>query len=129
MNNSMIGAMVSMIVQQRLDLIADNIANINTVGYKSKQGSFEDVLANVQQQPSTYLQNGRAMPLGYNLGYGVKTAAIMKNMEQGPLKETGLPTDLAIQGNAMFEVQEMGKKLGPVTVAFILFLIRMIVRR
>jgi flagellar basal-body rod protein FlgG len=111
MNNSMIGAMVSMAsVQQRLDLIADNIANINTVGYKSKQGSFEDVLANVQQQPSTYLQNGRAMPLGYNLGYGVKTAAIMKNMEQGPLKETGLPTDLAIQGNAMFEVQGNGQK-------------------
>ncbi|KAF6575989.1 flagellar hook-basal body protein [Paenibacillus polymyxa] len=111
MNNSMIGAMVSMAsVQQRLDLIADNIANVNTVGYKSKQGSFEDVLANVKQQPSTYLQNGRAMPLGYNLGYGVRTAAIMKNMEQGPLKETGLPTDLAIQGNAMFEVQGNGQK-------------------
>jgi flagellar basal-body rod protein FlgG len=111
MNNSMIGAMVSMAgVQQRLDLIADNIANINTTGYKSKQGSFEDVLANVQQQPSTYLQNGRAMPLGYNLGYGVKIASIMKNMEQGPLKETGLPTDLAIQGNAMFEVQGNGQK-------------------
>ncbi|AZH31493.1 MULTISPECIES: flagellar hook-basal body protein [Paenibacillus] len=111
MNNSMIGAMVSMAsVQQRLDLIADNIANVNTVGYKSKQGSFEDVLANVQQQPSTYLQNGRAMPLGYNLGYGVKTTAIMKNMEQGPLKETGLPTDLAIQGNALFEIQGNGQK-------------------
>ncbi|MGG4500876.1 flagellar hook-basal body protein [Paenibacillus polymyxa] len=111
MNNSMIGAMVSMAsVQQRLDLIADNIANVNTVGYKSRQGSFEDVLANVQQQPSTYLQNGRAMPLGYNLGYGVKTAAIMKNMEQGPLKETGLPTDLAIQGNALFEIQGNGQK-------------------
>ncbi|MGG4216706.1 flagellar hook-basal body protein [Paenibacillus jamilae] len=111
MNNSMIGAMVSMAsVQQRLDLIADNIANVNTVGYKSKQGSFEDVLANVQQQPSTYLQNGRAMPLGYNLGYGVKTTAVMKNMEQGPLKETGLPTDLAIQGNALFEVQGNGQK-------------------
>ncbi|KAF6567505.1 flagellar hook-basal body protein [Paenibacillus sp. EKM202P] len=111
MNNSMIGAMVSMAsVQQRLDLIADNIANVNTVGYKSKQGSFEDVLANVQQQPSTYLQNGRAMPLGYNLGYGVKTTAVMKNMEQGPLKETGLPTDLAIQGNALFEIQGNGQK-------------------
>ncbi|MCV9949852.1 flagellar hook-basal body protein [Paenibacillus polymyxa] len=111
MNNSMIGAMVSMAsVQQRLDLIADNIANVNTVGYKSKQGSFEDVLANVQQQPSTYLQNGRAMPLGYNLGYGVKTTSIMKNMEQGPLKETGLPTDLAIQGNALFEIQGNGQK-------------------
>lgn len=111
MNNSMIGAMVSMAsVQQRLDLIADNIANVNTVGYKSKQGSFEDVLANVQQQPSTYLQNGRAMPLGYNLGYGVKTTAIMKNMEQGPLKETGLPTDLAIHGNALFEIQGNGQK-------------------
>lgn len=111
MNNSMIGAMVSMAsVQQRLDMIADNIANVNTVGYKSKQSSFEDVLANVKQQPSSYLQNGRAMPLGYNLGYGVKIASIMKNMEQGSLKETGLPTDLAIQGNAMFEVQGDGQK-------------------
>ncbi|MBE0340830.1 flagellar hook-basal body protein, partial [Paenibacillus sp. 28ISP30-2] len=56
MNNSMIGAMVSMAsVQQRLDLIADNIANVNTVGYKSKQGSFEDGLANVQDGRSTRL--------------------------------------------------------------------------
>lgn len=45
MNNSTIGAAVSMAsLQQRLDLIADNIANVNTAGYKSKEGSFEDVL-------------------------------------------------------------------------------------
>jgi flagellar basal-body rod protein FlgG len=111
MNNSMIGAMVTMSgVQKQLDMIANNVANVNTVGYKTKDASFEDVLSRVQQQPEAFRQPGRAMPLGFNLGFGVRTAAMTTDMKQGALKETGNPTDLAIEGNALFAIEVNGQK-------------------
>ncbi|WP_408892958.1 flagellar hook-basal body protein [Paenibacillus taichungensis] len=112
MNNSMISAMVSMTgIQQRLDVISDNIANVNTAGYKSKQAAFEDVLTRVQQQPDKYKLDGRSTPMGYNLGFGVRLADVTKDMTQGTLNETGNPTDLAIEGNAMFAVEANGEKM------------------
>ncbi|MBY0009430.1 flagellar hook-basal body protein [Paenibacillus typhae] len=109
MNNSTIGAGVSMSsLQQRLDIIADNIANMNTNGYKSKEGSFEDVLTRVQQQSKEYDQPGRSMPLGFNIGFGVRVSTVTSNWEEGPLQETGNPTDLALQGNGLFGVQVNG---------------------
>ncbi|WP_150270565.1 flagellar hook-basal body protein [Paenibacillus tepidiphilus] len=110
MNNSTIGAAVSMSsLQQRLDIIADNIANMNTTGYKSKEGSFEDVLTRVQQQSQDYYQTGRSMPLGFNIGYGVRVSTISNNWEEGTLQETGNPTDLALLGNGLFGVQVNGE--------------------
>lgn len=112
MNNSMISAMVSMTgIQQRLDVISDNIANVNTAGYKSKQAAFEDVLTRVQQQPDKYKLDGRSTPMGYNLGFGARLADVTKDMSQGSFNETGNPTDLAIEGNAMFAVEANGEKM------------------
>lgn len=109
MNNSMISAMVSMnAIQQRLDVIADNLANVDTVGYKSKDASFEDVLTEVQGQHKDFTLAGRATPSGYTMGFGAKMASIVENMAQGSHKETGQPLDLAIEGNAMFVVQGNG---------------------
>lgn len=109
MNNSQISAAVSMSsLQQRLDIIASNVANLSTEGYKSKEGAFEDVLTRVQQQSADYNQPGRATPLGFNIGFGVRLSQISNNWEEGPLKETGNPTDLAIQGNGLFGVQVNG---------------------
>ncbi|AHV99375.1 flagellar hook-basal body protein [Paenibacillus sabinae] len=110
MNNSTIGAAVSMgALQQRLDLIADNIANVNTAGYKSKEGNFEDVLTRVQQQSKEYELAGRTMPLGFDLGFGMRIPRITMSWEQGALKETGNPSDLALQGNGLFAVQVDGE--------------------
>lgn len=109
MNNSTISAAVSMSsLQQRLDIIADNIANVNTNGYKSKEGSFEDVLTRVQQQSKDYDQPGRSTPLGFNIGFGVRVPTVTTNWDEGTLQETGSPTDLALQGNGMFGVQVNG---------------------
>lgn len=66
MNNSMISAMVSMNgIQRKLDVIADNIANLDTVGYKQKDTTFEDTLTSVMQQPKDFKQQGRFSQLGY----------------------------------------------------------------
>lgn len=111
MNNSMISALVSMTsLQQRLNVIADNVANVDTVGYKSKQASFEDVLTTVQQQASPLDREGRATPLGYTSGYGIQMVSLAQDMSQGELNETGNPTDLAIEGNALFAVEVNGEK-------------------
>lgn len=105
MNSSMINAMVSMNgLQQKLDLMADNIANMNTVGYKRKEATFQDLLNTTTRQPEAFNQPGRLTPLNINQGWGSKLALIQPNLEQGTIKDTGIETDLAIQGNAMFEV-------------------------
>ncbi|MHA0856252.1 flagellar hook-basal body protein [Paenibacillus sp. CMAA1364] len=109
MNNSIISASVTMnSLQSRLDLIADNIANMNTVGYKRKESSFEDVLTTVQNQHKDFKSTDRPSAMGFNIGYGIKSASIAANWEQGPMQETGLPTDLAIQGNGLFAVESNG---------------------
>ncbi len=105
MNASMINAMVSMnALQQKLDVMADNIANVNTVGYKKKEVTFEDLLTNLKNQPETFNQPGRRTALDFNQGWGTKLSVIQPNLSQGPLKGTENLTDIAIEGSAMFEV-------------------------
>lgn len=106
MNNSMISAMVSLGgTQQRLDLLADNLANANTAGYKSKQATFEETLTAVKKQGEKFKLAGRATPMGFQMGFGAKLSHISQNSKQGNLIETGNKTDVAIQGNALFKVR------------------------
>lgn len=106
MNNSMISAAVSLgAMQRQLDTLADNIANVNTDGYKSKNAVFEDILTNVQPQLQDFEQSGRRTPLGFTQGWGTRVAGQTLDLSQGPLKETDNSTDVAIEGNALFEVR------------------------
>ncbi|MDF2648628.1 MAG: flagellar hook-basal body protein [Paenibacillus sp.] len=105
MNNSMINSSVSMhSLQQKLDILSNNIANVNTNGFKKKEASFEDVLTNVKTQPEGFRQQGRFSPLGFNQGWGSKLVQIQTNLSQGPIQPTGEVTDFAIQGDGLFEV-------------------------
>jgi flagellar basal-body rod protein FlgG len=109
MNASMINAMVSMnALQQKLDLLSDNIANVNTVGYKKREASFEDLLTNMKSQADSMGLPGRLTPLDYNQGWGARVNLIQPNLSQGPLKSTENPSDLAIEGSALFEVEVDG---------------------
>lgn len=105
MNTSMINALVSMTgMQQKLDVIANNIANVNTGGYKRKEVSFENILTNVQQQPKSFRQPGRVTPLGFTQGWGARASQTTMNLEQGSLRVTSNPLDFAIEGDGFFEV-------------------------
>ncbi|MDO3412106.1 flagellar hook-basal body protein [Saccharibacillus sp. CPCC 101409] len=111
MNNSMISASVTMNgLQRKLDLISDNIANLDTVGYKAKQANFQDTLTRVQQQGKSFIQDGRRTDAGYNLGFGARMGEVTVDQTQGALKETGSKSDIAIEGNALFEIQVDGNK-------------------
>jgi len=106
MNHSMINAFVSMqSMQQKLDVIAHNIANVNTTGYKRREASFQDILTNVYQQPAGFQQAGRLTPLGFPQGWGAKIGQIELAMEQAALHSTGNPLDFGIEGNGLFEVE------------------------
>jgi flagellar basal-body rod protein FlgG len=106
MNHSMINAFVSMqSIQQKLDVIAHNIANVNTAGYKRREASFQDILTNVYQQPPSFEREGRLTPLGLPQGWGSKIGQIELSMEQGALNTTGNPLDMAIEGNGLFEIE------------------------
>ncbi|MGG1634762.1 flagellar hook-basal body protein [Paenibacillus sp. FSL A5-0031] len=106
MNSSMINAMVSMNgLQQKLDLLADNIANVNTVGYKKKEATFEDLLTNLRTQPEAFNQPGRKTPMDFTQGWGSRMTMVQPNLSQGPMQGTDKDTDIAIEGNALFEVE------------------------
>jgi flagellar basal-body rod protein FlgG len=105
----MITASVSMgALQQKLDMLADNFANANTVGYKRKSAVFEDILTSLNPHLEDFNQAGRRTPLGYTQGWGSRIAAIQTDMSQGVLQQTGNVTDIAIEGNGLFEVRTDG---------------------
>jgi len=112
-NNSMISAMVSMsALQQKLDITADNMANITTNGYKRKEATFEDILTNMKDQPEGFRREGRLSPLGFNMGWGSRVTAVQNDMSQGTLQQTNNPLDVAIEGDAMFEVNVLDSSDG-----------------
>ena len=109
MNHSMINAFVSMqSIQQKLDVIAHNIANVNTTGYKRREASFQDILTNVYHQPPGFAQAGRLTPLGFPQGWGAKIGQVEMNLAQAALLSTGEALDLGIEGNGLFEIERDG---------------------
>lgn len=87
--------------QQWMDVIGNNIANVNTTGYKSNTVSFEDQLSQTLQGASAASGNvGGTDPI--QKGLGVQVAAIGTNDSQGGLESTGVDTDMAISGNGYF---------------------------
>ncbi|RKP47281.1 flagellar hook-basal body protein [Cohnella endophytica] len=113
MNSSMSIASTSMgALQQKLDMLADNIANSNTVGYKRKTAVFEDILTSLSPQEQDFSLPGRRTPLGFTLGWGARLAAMQTDLSQGVLQQTGNMTDIAIEGNGLFEVRTDGNLNG-----------------
>lgn len=105
MNLSIISASVSMQgLQQKIDILSNNAANVNTTGYKKKEASFEDVLTNLTRQAEDFRLPGRMTQLGYTHGMGARLANMQINMTQGSLTATDQPYDIAIQGQGLFEI-------------------------
>jgi flagellar hook protein FlgE len=86
---------------ENLSVIANNLANLNTVGYKAQVANFEDLF---YQQVAT---NGSGNPV--QVGVGVTLGAISGNFTQGSIESTGAPTDVAIQGNGFMVTQDQGE--------------------
>ena len=90
--------------QTMVDVIANNLANINTNGFKRSQPNFQDLLYVTLQEPGSEVASGVLYPSGIEIGSGVRLASMSKVYTLGELQNTGRSLDLAIQGDGFFEV-------------------------
>jgi flagellar basal-body rod protein FlgG len=89
----------------QVQVIAGNIANMSTTGYKSQRAEFQDLLyEHVQRIGAQASDQGNILPVGIELGSGVKTVGTPRLMTQGSLQQTGNTLDVAIQGSGWFKV-------------------------
>ena len=91
--------------QINLDVIANNLANVNTTGYKKSKVEFQDLLYETTRAAGSEQGNNNQLPTGLQVGHGSKPVATSKIFTMGELKQTGERLDVAIQGNGFFEVQ------------------------
>lgn len=99
-------AATGMLAQQlNVEVISNNIANMNTTGYKRQRAEFQDLLyQTVERVGSTSSDSGTIVPAGVQIGLGVKAAAVYNISEQGSLQSTDNPLDVAISGGGYFQV-------------------------
>ena len=106
MLRSLYTAATGMIAQQTsIDVTSNNIANVNTVGYKKQRAEFADLFYQTMEYAGTSTSATTASPTGTEIGLGVRPTAVTKMFSQGNFKETGNNLDLAITGNGFFKVQ------------------------
>ena len=87
-----------------IDVIANNLSNVNTVGYKKSRADFEDLIYQYLVEPGSPTSQSTESPSGIHVGLGVRPAAVKKQFTQGDLTSTGNQLDVAIEGDGFFEV-------------------------
>ena len=90
--------------QTSLDTISNNLANINTTGYKKERTEFQSLLYQTIQEKTTD-HEGNPKPIGAQVGLGVKVSAVSTEFEQGELTASTGDFDFAIQGNGFFMIE------------------------
>lgn len=90
--------------QTRMQVIANNLANTNTTGFKRDRAVFQDLLYQTVRQPGAQSSQNTQLPSGLSTGTGVRVVSTEKLFTQGNLSQTGDSLDLAIQGRGFFEV-------------------------
>jgi len=100
-------AATGMISQQNyLDVISNNIANVNTSGFKKSRVEFQDMLSQTVKAPGAMITQGTYQPVGIEYGLGVKTAATTRVFSQGTAVSTDRNLDIAIQGEGFLQVMK-----------------------
>lgn len=91
--------------QTAVDVIANNLANVNSAGYKTQTAQFKTLLYQTSQAITTSA-NGATKPVGAQVGLGVRNSAIATIFRQGNMTETEVDTDFGINGDGFFQVQD-----------------------
>jgi flagellar basal-body rod protein FlgG len=100
-------AATGMLAQQlNVEVISNNIANLNTTGFKRQRAEFQDLLyQNQRRVGANSSDTGTIVPAGVQIGVGVRAAAVYRITEQGNLLKTDNPVDVAINGRGFFQIQ------------------------
>jgi len=98
--------------QQLMDTLSNNIANVNTTGFKKQRAHFNDLLYQNVRAPGLSSNQGSVTPSSIQMGSGVQLQSIDRVFTEGSIKETGNDTDLMIGGRGFFRVQMQDGSLG-----------------
>jgi flagellar basal-body rod protein FlgG len=90
--------------QTNLDVIANNLANVNTTGFKKERAEFQDLLYQIDREPGAPVEPGSTVPTGIQVGVGSRVAGTDRLMGQGTVQVTDNPLDLMIQGKGFFQI-------------------------
>lgn len=94
-----------MIAQQtNLDVTTNNLANVNTTGFKRKRADFADLLYQINREPGAPVEPESMVPTGVQVGLGTRVVGTSRYMNQGNLQVTDQPLDLAIEGDGFYQV-------------------------
>ncbi len=97
--------------QLNIDIISNNLANVNTAGFKKNRAEFKDLLYETLDRPdSPELLPGAAVPVGIQVGHGVRPSATTRDFSEGNLQPTGNTFDVAIEGPGFFMIKMPGEK-------------------
>lgn len=94
----------------KMDVIANNLANVNTSGFKKSRIDFEDLLYQNLKSPGAETSSGGKIPTGIQVGMGTREVSTQKIYTQGDYESTGNPNDLAIEGNGFFKIISNGSE-------------------
>jgi flagellar basal-body rod protein FlgG len=93
------------------DVVANNLANVNTIGFKRSRADFQDLMYQVERKSGSETTGGVQLPVGVEIGMGVRLIATQKLFTQGDYQQTGNQFDLAIEGDGFFQVDDRGRTL------------------
>ncbi|MDF1874902.1 flagellar basal-body rod protein FlgG [Sulfurimonas sp. SAG-AH-194-I05] len=92
-------------MQTQIDTTANNIANVNTIGFKKSRAEFADLMYHVMEYAGTSTSDSTKSPTGIEVGLGVRATAINKIFTEGSLKQTDNQLDMAITGRGFFKME------------------------
>ncbi len=98
--------------QNRLAVVSNNLANVNTTGFKRDRAMFEDLIYQNIRQPGGATSQDTRLPSGFMLGTGVRTVATQKNHTQGNILQTNNKLDVAIQGRGFLQILRPSGEIG-----------------
>lgn len=98
--------------QTNVDVIANNLANVNTTGFRRSRAEFEDLIYQTYRTPGGTVGDNQRLPTGIQLGEGVRNVSTTQIHMQGSLVQTGNSLDVAIQGSGFFQITRPGGQLG-----------------
>lgn len=90
--------------QLQLDVISNNLANVNTSGFKKARVDFQDLIYQTIRPAGADQAQGSEMPVGQQIGLGTRAISVQKLFTTGEFKQTGNPLDMAIEGKGFFQV-------------------------
>lgn len=93
--------------QMNVDNIANNLANVNTTGFKKTNLEFQDVLYQNYRRAGAASAVGSRVPTGLSIGYGTRPAATVRQFTTGDMQQTGNPLDIAIRGDGFFQIRQL----------------------